>query len=79
MGLRFQNQLKYVFNNTAWSRFLGQEALYNLRRDPTEETDLATEHASTAELRAKAAEAIEAQHEGLRMRMRPAPRRAGSK
>ncbi len=70
LGLRYRNQLKYIFNNTAWSRFLGQEALYNLRRDPDEEDDLAAQHSSTAELRAKAIQAIEAQHEGLRMRIR---------
>ncbi len=69
LGLRFRNQLKYVFNNTAWSRFLGTEALYNLRRDPGEEDDQAPHHRSISELRARARQAIAAQHQGLRMRV----------
>ena len=70
LGLRYRNQLKYIFNNTAWSRFLGDEVLYNLRQDPEEETDQAQHHPSTEELRGRVQAAVEAQHEGLRLRIR---------
>ena len=69
LGLRYGGRLKYLFNNTAWSPYLGDERLYDLRRDPAETEDLAASHPSTEELRAKVRHAIEAQHEGLRLRV----------
>ncbi len=70
LALRYRNRLKYVFNNTAWSRLLGAEQLYDLSRDAGEEVDQAASHPSTEELRAKVRQAIEEQHTGLRMRIR---------
>ncbi len=69
VGLRYGNRFKYLFNNTAWARLAGAEALYDLRRDPAEAQDLAASHPSTADFRGQAEGAVEAYHEGLRMRI----------
>ena len=41
LALRFDNRLKYLYNNTAWAPLQGREQLYDLRRDPQELDDLA--------------------------------------
>jgi arylsulfatase A-like enzyme len=52
LALRLNDRWKYVLNDTAWPPLQGREALYDLRRDPTEGHDLATEDpARTAALR----------------------------
>lgn len=40
LGVRFDNQFKYTFNNTAWEPALGHEELFDVRSDPFEQTNL---------------------------------------
>ncbi|MEM6794050.1 MAG: sulfatase [Acidobacteriota bacterium] len=70
IGLRYRNQLKYVFNNTAWQGTLGREELYDLQSDPGETVNLSESHPATERLRAKVRQTLEEQHEGLRLRLR---------
>ena len=72
MGLRIDNRVKYVFNNTAWSEILGEEALYDLEADPDEEINLAENDPMTSGLREHTREVMVAQHPGLRLEIRNA-------
>ncbi|MGB5341472.1 MAG: sulfatase, partial [Thermoanaerobaculia bacterium] len=49
LGVRLGDQLKYIFNNTAWEPALGSEELYDLRRDPFEQTNLEQSRSDLAE------------------------------
>lgn len=40
LAVRTANRLKYLFNNTPWPPIAGAEALFDLRSDPAELTDL---------------------------------------
>ena len=72
-SLRYGDRLKYVFNNTAWPPIGGGEELYDLRRDPTEETDLAASAAAgdprLEALRDRMREVWDAGAAGLRLRV----------
>jgi hypothetical protein len=70
LGLRLENRLKYVFNNSAWSTMVGDEELYDLVSDPAEETNSAKEDVVTPALRERTREAILNQHQGLRVEIR---------
>jgi len=70
LGLRLENRLKYVFNNSAWSTMVGDEELYDLVSDPAEETNSAMDDLVTLALRERTREAILNQHQGLRVEIR---------
>ncbi len=72
IGLRFENRLKYVFNNSAWSEILGEEELYDLKTDPREEVNLAADDPVTAGFRERAREVLLEEHQGLRLEIRNA-------
>ncbi|MEO1083562.1 MAG: sulfatase/phosphatase domain-containing protein, partial [Acidobacteriota bacterium] len=70
LGLRSRNQVKYVFDNTAFTGYLGDEQLYDLRRDPEELDNRSTAEPDTADrLRSRVRRAIDEQHEGLRLKI----------
>ncbi len=68
LALRIDNRLKYHFNNTAWAPLQGREELYDLRRDPEEEHDLAAGAGDTAELRRRVRRRLEQVAVGLEVR-----------
>jgi hypothetical protein len=49
LGVRFDDQFKYTFNNTAWEPALGLEELFDLRSDPLEQTNLRQSRRDLAE------------------------------
>ncbi len=70
LSLRYGDRLKYVFDNTAWPPGGGGEELYDLRRDPAEEVDMAAEGGPRLEaLRARLQEVWDEQAAGLRLRV----------
>ncbi|MEO1366164.1 MAG: sulfatase-like hydrolase/transferase, partial [Acidobacteriota bacterium] len=70
LSLRSRNQVKYIFSNTAFSGYLGDEQLYDLRRDPDELDDRSTaDPEATARLRSRVRRAIDEQHGGLRLKI----------
>ncbi len=48
LALRFDNRLKYRYNNTAWAPLQGREQLHDLLQDPGEERDLAADRDTSA-------------------------------
>ncbi len=68
IALRTDGGLKYMLNNSASSALLGDERLYDLRRDPDESDDLAADHPRTPELRRRALRKL-ADGAGVRLRM----------
>ena len=71
LGLRHRNQVKYIFDNTAWTPYLGEDELYDLRRDPDELNDASENDPAAAErLRSRVRRAMDEQHEGLRLEIR---------
>ena len=71
LGLRQGNNLKYMYNDTAWADSLGDERLFDLRQDPSERQDLASRNPEQlARLRKSAREWLNTQHHGWRLRIR---------
>jgi arylsulfatase A-like enzyme len=70
LALRYQNRLKYTFNNSAWSVIAGAEELYDLQRGLAEVQDLSENQARIESLRRLSAATFERGHKGLRMRIR---------
>ena len=68
LALRFDNRLKYLYNNTAWAPLQGREELYDLRQDPGEEQDLVDAGRDTSALRRQARSHLEDAAVGLEVR-----------
>lgn len=69
LGLRYQNRLKYSFNNSAWSEIAGEEDLLFLRRGEAERRDHEENKAQKKQLRELTKSTIEEQHQGVRMKI----------
>ena len=66
LSLRFDNRLKYRYNNAAWAPLQGREQFYDLLQDPGEEHDLAAGR-DTSALRRQARSVLD-QAAGLEVR-----------
>lgn len=70
-GIRQDNRLKYIYNDTAWASALGEEKLFDLESDPGESQNVASKNSEqAARLREQARQWLDAQHQGWRLRIR---------
>ena len=70
LGLRYANRLKYTFNNSAWTRILGQEGLFELGRKPEDERRIQGGGPQLERFRDLVGRTMVSQHRGLRLLIR---------
>jgi hypothetical protein len=68
LSLRIANELKYIYNNSAWPPVHGQEELYRLDRDRAEERNLAAKAPEVGRLRERVRQAFRATSRGISIR-----------